>query len=303
MPQPMSTGWLWHLFTLLAAIGAGPAAADTPWSLAPLVRPAVPPGESHPIDAFIQARLAEKGIAPAPPADPRSLLRRLHYDLTGLPPTIDDVEAFVAEVAARGSGDAVNSAIEKLLASPRHGEHLARHWLDAAHYADTHGNDHDHARPNAWPYRDWVIGAFNSDKPYARFVAEQVAGDVLSPDDPQAIVALGFLAAGPWDDTLMVGVREETVDHLMSQNLDRDDYVMTVMSTFQSLTVHCARCHDHKFDPVSQRDYHALQAVFAGIDRADRPYDTDPALHARRRDLRARRVRRAPGTTQFRRAV
>jgi hypothetical protein len=277
-------------FALLVAIGAPPAAADTPWSLAPLVRPAVPAGASHPIDAFIRARLVQEGITPAPPADPRSLLRRLHYDLTGLPPTIDDVEAFAAEVAARGSGDAVNSAMEKLLASPRHGEHLARHWLDAAHYADTHGNDHDHARPNAWPYRDWVIGAFNSDKPYARFVAEQVAGDVLSPDDPQAIVALGFLAAGPWDDTLMVGVREETVDHLMSQNLDRDDYVMTVMSTFQSLTVHCARCHDHKFDPVSQRDYHALQAVFAGIDRADRPYDTDPALHARRRDLRARRA-------------
>jgi hypothetical protein len=290
MPRPTTTGWLCHLFTLLAAVGAGTAGADTPWSLAPLVRHAVPPGESHPIDAFIRARLAEKGIALAPPADPRSLLRRLHYDLTGLPPTIDDVEAFTAEVAARGTGEATNSAIERLLASPRHGEHLARHWLDAAHYADTHGNDHDHARPNAWPYRDWVIGAFNDDKPYDRFIAEQVAGDVLFPDDPQAIAALGFLAAGPWDDTLMVGVREDTVDHLMSQNLDRDDYVTTVMSTFQSLTVHCARCHDHKFDPVSQRDYHALQAVFAGIDRADRPYDTDPATHARRRELLARRA-------------
>ncbi len=278
------------LLAFVAAIAAPPSAADTPWSLAPLARPAVPPGASHPIDAFIRARLAQEGIAPAPPADPRSLLRRLHYDLTGLPPTIDDVDAFAADIAARGIDSATDSAIEKLLASPRHGEHLARHWLDAAHYADTHGNDHDHARPHAWPYRDWVIGAFNDDKPYGRFVAEQVAGDILFPDEPQAIPALGFLAAGPWDDTLMVGVREDTVDHLMSQNLDRDDYVMTVMSTFQSLTVHCARCHDHKFDPVSQRDYHALQAVFAGIDRADRPYDTNPAIHARRRTLRARQA-------------
>ncbi len=229
------------LLAFVAAIAAPPAAADPPWSLVPLARPAVPPGPSHPIDAFIQARLAKEGIPPAPPADPRSLLRRLHYDLTGLPPTIDDVDAFAAACAARGIDDATSRVIEKLLASPRHGEHVARHWLDAAHYADTHGNDHDHARPNAWPYRDWVIGAFNDDKPYGRFVAEQVAGDILFPDDPQAIPALGFLAAGPWDDTLMVGVREDTVDHLMSQNLDRDDYVMTVMSTFQSLTVHCAR--------------------------------------------------------------
>ena len=278
------------LLAFVAAIAAPAAVGDSPWSLAPLARPAVPPGANHPIDAFIQARLAQEGIAPAPPADLRSLLRRLHYDLTGLPPTIDDVESFAAECAARGIDGATGSAIEKLLAAPRHGEHVARHWLDAAHYADTHGNDHDHARPNAWPYRDWVIGAFNDDKPYGRFVAEQVAGDILFPDEPQAIPALGFLAAGPWDDTLMVGVREDTVDHLMSQNLDRDDYVMTVMSTFQSLTVHCARCHDHKFDPVSQRDYHALQAVFAGIDRADRPYDTDPTLHARRRTLLARRA-------------
>ena len=290
MPRPTSQGALVRLFTLLAAVAAGTAVADTPWSLAPLARPDVPPGADHPIDAFVRARLVEKGIDPAPPADPRTLLRRLHYDLTGLPPTIEEVDAFAADVAVRGPAAAIGSVLDALLASPRHGEHVARHWLDAVHYADTHGNDHDHARPNAWPYRDWVIRAFNDDKPWGRFLAEQVAGDVLFPDDPQAIVALGFLAAGPWDDTLMVGVREDTVDHLMSQNLDRDDYVTTVMSTFQSLTVHCARCHDHKFDPVSQRDYHALQAVFAGIDRADRPYDTDPAVHARRRDLRARRA-------------
>ena len=286
-PQSLAVGLL---VALVSAAVTGLASADTPWSLAPLARPAVPAGADHPIDAFVRARLAEKGIAPAPPAEPPALLRRLAYDLTGLPPSAEEIDAFAADVAARGRGLAVADTIERLLASPRHGEHLARHWLDAVHYADTHGNDHDHARPHAWPYRDWVIRAFNDDKPWGRFVAEQVAGDELFPDDPQAIPALGFLAAGPWDDTLMVGVREDTVDHLMSQNLDRDDYVTTVMSTFQSLTVHCARCHDHKFDPVSQTDYHALQAVFAGIDRADRPYDADPADHARRRALLARRA-------------
>ncbi len=159
-------------------------------------------------------------------------------------------------------------------------------WM-YAHYADTHGNDHDFARPNAWPYRDYVIRSLNQDKPYGRFVEEQVAGDVLYPDDPQGVVALGFLAAGPWDDTLMVTVRENTVDHRLSQVLDRDEIVSNVMGTFQSLTVHCARCHDHKFDPISQRDYYGLQAVFAGVDRADRSYDADPQIHARRQMLLA----------------
>ncbi|HEX2747991.1 MAG TPA: DUF1549 and DUF1553 domain-containing protein, partial [Verrucomicrobiales bacterium] len=179
--------------------------------------------------------------------------------------------------------------VDRLLASPRYGEHWGRHWLDVAHYADTHGNDHDHARLNAWPYRDYVIRALNDDKPYARFVKEQVAGDALFPEDPQATVALGFLAAGPWDDTLMVTVREDTVDHRMAEVLDRDDMVSTVMSTFQSATVHCARCHNHKFDPISQKEYYALQAVFAGVGRADRPVDEDAATGAKRRELLARK--------------
>ena len=202
-----------------------------------------------------------------------------------MPPTPEEVDAFVSD----HSTTAYDSLVTRLLASPRHGEHWARHWLDVAHYADTHGNDHDHARPNAWPYRDYVIRAFNDDKPYARFVQEQVAGDALFADDPQATVALGFLAAGPWDETLMVGVREDTTDHRFAQVLDRDDMVTTVMSTFQSLTIHCARCHNHKFDPISQREYYALQAVFAGVDRADRPYDLDAATHIRRRELLARK--------------
>jgi hypothetical protein len=281
--------------TLRAWINAGPVWPEelsgalrdqkTHWSLQPLAKAPVLAGSAHPIDALIRARLSTQELTPAPLADRRTLIRRLSYDLIGLPPTPDQVDAFVAD----RSPTALDALVTRLLESPRYGEHWARHWLDVAHYADTHGNDHDYARPNAWPYRDYVIDAFNDDKPYARFVQEQIAGDALFGDDPQATTALGFLAAGPWDETLMVGVREETVDHRFSQVLNRDDMVTTVMSTFAGLTVHCARCHNHKFDPISQREYYALQAVFAGVDRADRPYDLTAAAHIKRRELTARR--------------
>ncbi len=263
---------------------AGPRYSRPLWSLQPLTKPPVPGGAANPIDGFIAAKLAEKGFAPSPEAGRRTLIRRLSYDLTGLPPTTEEVNAFLSDKDA----NAYESLVARLLASPRYGEHWARHWLDVANYADTHGNDHDYARPNAWPYRDYVIRALNDDKPYTRFVQEQVAGDALFPDDPQATVALGFLAAGPWDHTLMVTVREDTVDHRSAQNLDRDGMVSAAMGTFQSLTVHCARCHNHKFDPISQRDYYALQAVFAGVDRANRPFDSDAQTHAARARLLAK---------------
>ena len=276
---------------LLAAVATDAAQAPAPeaagprhWSLTPLVRPPVPPapgGVTHPIDAFIRARLVGQGMNPSPEADRRTLLRRLSYDLIGLPPTPEELDRFLADPDPQ----AYERLVGRLLDSPRHGEHWARHWLDVANYADTHGNDHDYARPHAWPYRDYVIRAFNEDKPYARFVQEQLAGDALFPDDPQATVALGFLAAGPWDHTLMVTVRADTVDHRMAQNLDRDGMVSAALGTFQSLTIHCARCHDHKFDPISQREYYSLQAVFAGVDRADRPFDPDASRHAERRKL------------------
>ncbi|MEO6183145.1 MAG: PSD1 and planctomycete cytochrome C domain-containing protein [Verrucomicrobiota bacterium] len=292
---------------------AGPKGEGKPhWSLTPLLKPKVPvfsrsvirhqsksisrardagalntgsllTDYSNPIDAFVRAKLVEKNLAHSPEADRRTLIRRVSYDLTGLPPTPEEVAAFIADKDKR----AYEKLVARLLASPRHGEHWARHWLDVANYADTHGNDHDYARPNAWPYRDYVIRAFNDDKPYAHFVQEQVAGDALFPDDPQATVALGFLAAGPWDHTLMVTVREDTVDHRSAQNLDRDSMVSTAMGTFQSLTVHCARCHNHKFDPITQREYYSLQAVFAGVDRANRPFDVDSHTQAKRSRLSA----------------
>ena len=271
--------------TLAAAEEASPDQANW-WAFQPIPRAGVPQFPSDPqpanaIDAFIRAKLAEHGLAPSPEADRRTLIRRLYFDLTGLPPTPEEVEGFVAERDPL----AFEKLTDRLLATPRYGERWARHWMDAAHFAETHGNDQDRIREHAWPYRDYLIAALNADKPYARFVEEQVAGDVLFTDDPQATVALGFLAAGPWDESSLRDIREDTRDRQIARYLDRDDMLTTVMATFTSTTVHCARCHDHKFDPIPQRDYYALQAVFAGVDRANRAYDTDPQIHARRQHL------------------
>ncbi len=251
------------------------------WSLKPIVRQAPPPGASHPIDAFVRATLAARGLRPAPPADARTLIRRLHLNLTGLPPTPEEVATFAADT----SPGAYERLVDRLLASPRHGERWARHWLDVVHYGDTHGYDKDKPRPNAWPYRDYVIRAFNDDKPYARFVQEQIAGDILFPDSPDGVEALGFIAAGPWDFIGHAEVPETKIDGKLARHLDRDDMVANAIGTFASVTVHCAQCHAHKFDPVPQEDYYRLQAVFAALDRTDRPYHRDPAVHARARAL------------------
>jgi len=257
------------------------------WSLKPLLGPAAPPINNRwgqtPIDAFILAKLKEKGLTPSPEADRRTLVRRVTYDLHGLPPTPAELRDFLDDK----SPVAYEKLIDRLLASPRYGERWGRHWLDTVHYGESHGYDKDKPRLNAWPYRDYVIRSFNDDKPYARFLQEQLAGDVLFPDDPQGIVATGFIAAGPWDFVGHAELREDTVDKRIARLLDRDDMVMTTMSTFASLTVHCARCHDHKFDPIKQSDYFSLQAVFAGVDRADRPYDDDPKIHRLRQTLLA----------------
>jgi hypothetical protein len=266
---------------------AQPAKAETWWSLKPLVKASVPPGPRNPIDAFIQQKLREAGLAPSPEADRRTLARRVYFDLHGLPPTPEQIEAFVNDPAP----GAYEKLVDDLLASPRYGERWARHWLDVVHYGESHGYDKDKPRLNAWPYRDYVIQALNSDKPYARFILEQIAGDVLFPRDPRAFVATGFLAAGPWDFVGHQELREGTVEKDNTRLLDRDDIVATTISTFDSMTAHCARCHNHKFDPIPQADYYNLQSVFAGIDRADRPYDDDPDLHARRQQLLAEKRR------------
>jgi hypothetical protein len=275
------------------ATATGPAvgAAGSWWSLQPLMRPPLPAGAAHPIDAFVDSRLRQQELAPAPAADRRTLARRLWFDLVGLPPTPEELDAFVADP----SPTAYEDLVARLLDSPRFGERQARHWMDAVHFAETHGHDQDRIREHAWPYRDYLIASFNADKPYARFVEEQVAGDALFPDEPQACVAQGMLAAGPWDESSLRDIREDTLDREIGRYLDRDDIVTTVMQTFTSTTVQCARCHDHKFDPISQRDYYALQAVFAGIGRGNLRHDADPATHRRRTELLARRAAAANG--------
>lgn len=224
------------------------------------------------IDDFVRAKLSEKGLQLSSPTDARTLIRRLTFDLHGLPPTPEEVEAFVND----RDPQAYERLVDRLLASPRHGERYARHWLDIAHYADTHGFERDQRRDNAWHYRDYVINALNTDKPYDQFLREQIAGDVMAPDDPPSVAATGFLAAGPWD---YVGQVETKSDALRkaARALDLDDMVTQVMTACCGVTVNCARCHDHKLDPISQREYYSLWAVFAGLKRGDRELDTKRA--------------------------
>ncbi len=264
--------------------GAEPKPADG-WAFRAIKSVAVPKVPDkfnawvrNPVDAFVLEKQLSNGLKPSPEADKRTLARRLFVNLTGLPPTPDELDAFLKDT----SPNAYEKLVDKLLASPRYGERWARHWLDVAHYADSHGQDQDRFRPNAWPYRDYLIRSLNDDKPYAKFVKEQVAGDVLFPDDPAAIVATGFLAAGPWDESGLRDINADSLDRQLARSLDRDDIVTTTMTTFAGLTVHCARCHDHKFDPIPQAEYFALQAVFAGIDKAERSYDADPAVAKKR---------------------
>jgi mono/diheme cytochrome c family protein len=238
------------------------------------------------IDSFIVAKLHEKGLEPSAEADRRTLIRRVSFDLIGLPPAPEEVEAFVADPDPH----AYEKLVDRLLASPQYGERWARHWLDVARYGETHGYDKDKQRNNAWPYRDYVIRALNTDKSYGRFVEEQIAGDVLYPLTRDGIEALGFISAGPWDLIGHMEVPETKIDGQIARNLDRDDMVANTMNTFCSTTVQCARCHNHKFDKfITQREYYGLQAVFAALDRTDKRYDLDPAVALQRAELEARR--------------
>jgi len=233
----------------------------THWAFQPLTRPEVPPAAGRgPIDAFLAHNLAAKGLAFSPEADRRTLVRRLYFHLIGLPPTPAEVEAFVADPAA----DAYERLVERLLASPHYGERWGRHWLDVVRFAESDGYQRNNFRHHAWPYRDYVIRAFNEDKPYDRFIKEQIAGDAYGVD-----AATGFIVGGAWDILRLID--PPTFDH--QQRADElYDMVSTTGSTFMGLTVGCARCHDHKFDPVSQRDFYALTAVFQGVYHGERPW-------------------------------
>lgn len=263
---------------------------DKWWSLKPLIKPAVPEIATefrtwplNPVDQFVAAAWSSRQLGPAPAADKRTILRRVYFDLLGLPPTPEEMEAFLANQDPL----AYEHVVDRLLDDPRYGERWARFWMDLVHFAETHGHDQDRPRPNSWPYRDYLIRSFNQNKPYARFVQEQIAGDALWPDEPDGYAAMGMLAAGPWDESSLKDIQEGTLDRQIARYLDRDDMLTTAMSTFVSSTVHCARCHEHKFDPISQEEYYRLQAVFAGVDKGERPFDPDPAVAVHRQNLQA----------------
>lgn len=244
------------------------------WSLQKLVSPTVP-GHGHPIDAFIGRRLAEEGIHSAGQADRVTLIRRLYVDLLGFLPTPEEVQSFVDDE----DPDAYANLVDSLLQSPRYGERWARHWLDVVHFADSHGCEHDVKRDHAWRYRDYVIDRFNADVPWPCFIREQLAADVFFPDQPQLTAGLGFIAAGPLELS-RAGTAPIAFDYL-----DRDDMVTQTMAALVSTTANCARCHTHKFDPITQEDYYALQAVFAGIGKGDIEFDSSAEVMSRRREL------------------
>lgn len=228
------------------------------WAYKPFARPAVPDG-GNPIDHFLLKALKEKGLTFAPPADKRTLLRRVYFDLIGLPPSPEEVDAFLKDE----SPDAYEKVVEKLLASPHYGERQALAWLDLVRYAESDGFKADDARPNAWRYRDYVIRSFNADKPYDRFVKEQLAGDELFPNDLDALTATGFLRHFP-DEYNAVNLEQRRQEIL-------NDITDTTAAAFLGLTLGCAKCHDHKTDPIAQTDYYRFQAFFAGYWAVETP--------------------------------
>ncbi|RFC43551.1 MAG: DUF1553/Planctomycete cytochrome C/NPCBM/NEW2 domain-containing protein [Verrucomicrobia bacterium] len=241
------------------------------WSVQPL--PKSFPADAG-VDFYIVKSLEKNGLPMAPEADRRTLIRRLFFDLAGLPPSPERVERFIADTSSTAYADLV----EELLASPNYGERWARHWLDIAHYADTHGFERDQIRPAAWIYRDYVINALNADKPYDQFLSEQIAGDAFAPNSPEAIAATGFLAAGPWDFVGHVETKSPALKRAARAG-DLDDIVTQVITSTMGITLNCARCHDHKLDPISQREYYSMCAVFSGVKRGAR--DLDPNNSAR----------------------
>ena len=269
--------------TLLAVLGAATLAlysAETHeftdaqkkfWSLQPVSKPAPPAVKNQswvntPVDAFVLAKLEAEGLQPNPRADKLTLLRRATEDMTGLLPTQAEIQQFLND----SSAGAWEKVVDRLLASPAYGERWGRHWLDVVRYADSNGFKADETRPNMWRYRDYVIKAFNDDKPYDRFVKEQIAGDELYPGDPEALTAMGYNRN--WtDETNAAGLitrRQETLD----------DMTAITGQAFMGLTYGCARCHDHKFDPILQKDYYRLQAFFANTVAGDGPLPIkDPA--------------------------
>jgi mono/diheme cytochrome c family protein len=282
--DPLTSAQIQSLKSWIDAGAAWPAddASSVHWSFKAIKSPPPPTIRNpqseirNPVDAFIISRLTRSGLSPSPPADRPALIRRLKFDLLGLPPTPEEIDAFTAD----RSSDAYEKLVDRFLASPQYGERWARHWLDVVRFAESNGFETNLHRPNAWQYRDYVIQSFNDDKPYDKFVAEQLAGDALGAD-----AATGFLVAGPYDL-----VKSPDVVLTSQQRADElHDMVATAGSTFLGLTVGCARCHNHKFDPILQKDYYAVKALFAGVQHGERPIEdakSKPERLARVAELR-----------------
>lgn len=272
---------------LAASAATSRSPAEPHWAFQPVSHSAPPPVAQTEwvrgtLDRWILAALEREGFAPAPEADRTTWLRRVTFDLTGLPPGPDEVRAFLAD----RSVNAPERVVDRLLASPRYGERWAQHWLDVVRFADTHGFEVNTERPNAWPYRDYVIRSFNGDLPYDQFVRDQIAGDQRGED-----AATGFLVTA---SVLLPGqIGADDVSKRQARQDALDEIVVNVSQSFLGLTVGCARCHDHKFDPISQRDYYAMQAFVAGVEYGDRDLQTPEADALRREEgeLRAQLAR------------
>ena len=284
------------LLALVLIVGLGAPAPlwaqeENHWAFQPLRVVNPPETGRHPIDAFIERKLRENGLNLSPPADSRTLIRRLFFDLHGLPPSPERVAMFQQDPSSRS----IASLIDELLASPRYGERWAQHWLDLVRYADTHGFEVNTERPNAWPYRDYVIRAFNEDRPYHRFILDQLAGDATGED-----AATGFLVASA---VLLPGqIGKDDPSKRLARQDALDEIIVATGDTFLGLTIGCARCHDHKFDPISARDYYTMQAFFAGVDYGERPIQNAEngekarAIATRIEEIRQRIAGQAPPT-------
>ena len=252
------------------------------WSLQPLAESPLPetahdPWARGPIDAWVLDKLRQSSLAPSLPADPRLLIRRLFFDLIGLPPTPQQVEAFMADP----SEAAYARLVDDLLASPHYGERWGRHWLDIVRYTESEGFEYDHPRDRAWHYRDYVIKSFNNDKPYDQFMREQLAGDVLEPVTSAGIIATSMLVCGAWDRA--GNAQANATQRANTREEEMEDMISVVGQTFLGLTLNCARCHDHKFDPVPQEDYFRIKAVFDGIKHGERSIRSPAEIEARKR--------------------
>ncbi len=281
------------LYTILIAWSFFPegtsAEAESLWSFKPLRKPTLPAVRNPdscrtPVDAFVLSRLEKENLGFQREPDRRVLLRRVTFDMHGVPPTPEEIAEFLSD----DSPHAYEKVVDRLLASPRHGERWARHWLDIARYTESQGFEYDHLRPNGWHYRDYVIRALNSDKPYDQFIQEQIAGDVLDPDSADSIVAASLLVCGAYDQA--GNLQANQTQRMISREDELEDLISTVGQGILGITINCARCHSHKFDPVSLKDYYSIKAVFEGVRHGERPIVSRAQIAERKAEIESIKV-------------